>query len=123
MKKYFNITLLITFLMVTSILYLLTMQQPLFDRPLLIGGNIVLAAVTLITFQISVKQISGNPQAFVRGIFGGTFLKLMIYMASLMIYLFLNKEHIHKPSVFVVMGCYIIYSVIENWFLSKIAKE
>jgi len=65
------------------------------------------------------KQVDSRPQAFVRGVYSASFLKLMVCMVSILVYVLLNRTHIHKPSVFVLFGIYAVYTVVETWVLSK----
>ncbi|MEI8279585.1 MAG: hypothetical protein WCG87_07450, partial [Bacteroidota bacterium] len=100
MKKYYSIIILIVFLLLASFFYLLKAQRPEFDMMLLQVGNIVVAALSLVTFLIVSQKMDGRPEAFVRGKNAASFLKILVCMFAMLIYLVMNREHIHKASVF-----------------------
>jgi Ca2+/Na+ antiporter len=80
--------------------------------------------VSLLSFNIIKRGIkSGNPNAFVRSKMTGTLLKFFICVAILLIYVFLNDRQIHKPSLFLFLGMYAVYSAIEAVPLSKMARK
>jgi hypothetical protein len=87
------------------------------------GGNLIMLLLSVISFFIVRKSIRERPEAFVRGVYGATFLKLMVCMASIMIYALLNKKDIHKPTLFVLFGIYAVYTAVETWLLSRQARE
>lgn len=86
-------------------------------------GNLIMALLSLSTFFIIEKQKASRPQAFVRSVSSASFLKLMVCMISILVYVLLNKSHIHKPSVFVLFAIYTIYTVMETLALSKSVRE
>jgi Ca2+/Na+ antiporter len=44
-------------------------------------------------------------------------------MTAMLIYIVINRDTIHKPSVFVLFGIYAVYTAIETVILSKTAKK
>jgi Ca2+/Na+ antiporter len=86
-------------------------------------GNLIMAILTISSFFIVKNQIDSRPEAFVRGVYSASFLKLMVCMVSILVYVLLNRSHIHKGTVFVLFGIYAIYTVAETLLLSKLAKE
>jgi Ca2+/Na+ antiporter len=58
----------------------------------------------------------------VRGVYSASFLKLMVCMVSLLVYVMLNRATIHKPTVFVLFGIYAVYTIAETILLSRIVK-
>ena len=103
--------------------FTLKKMAPEFHFVALETGNTIMALLSLITFFIVKKQLTNRPEAFVRGVYSASFLKLMVCMVSILVYVLLNRTHIHKPSVFVLFGIYIIYTVMETWLLSKIVRD
>jgi hypothetical protein len=122
MKKNFIIVILALFCALSAVFYLLHQSAPQFSFPLLMGGNIVMAVLTILTHIIVTKQVSARPQAFVRGVYSATFLKLLVCIFGILGYVLINKPNIHKPSLFVLFGIYIIYTTVETLTLSKLAK-
>ena len=123
MKKQFIISIVVIFITLTAILYALNVNMPAFQFSVLETGNTIMVLLCLITYLIVNKQMGGNAQAFVRGVYGASFLKLMVCMVSILVYVLLNRVHIHKPSVFVLFGIYALYTIAETWLLSRMARE
>jgi hypothetical protein len=123
MKNSFVIVTLLVFASLNMVFYALNKYVPEFQFAALEIGNIIMACLCLLSFFIVRKQMEGRPEAFVRGVYSASFLKLMVCMVSILVYVLLNRSHIHKPSVFMLFGIYIIYTIMETWLLSKIVRE
>ena len=121
MKRYV-IAIVLIFSVLSIVFYLMKTYAPGFHFITLEAGNIIMAALSLSSYFIVKNQMNGNTQAFVRGVYSASFLKLMVCMVSILVYVLLNSKHIHKPSVFVLFGIYAIYTIAETWLLSKIVK-
>ena len=85
-------------------------------------GNLVMAMLCLASFMLVKKQAGKNAAAFVRGVSGASLLKLMVCIVGVLIYGLLNRANMHKPSIFVLMGIYAIYTAAETILLSKMAR-
>jgi hypothetical protein len=120
--RYVTVTLIV-FVLLSAIFFALRMYAPEFHFADLEIGNVVMAGLSLMSYFIVKKQMDGRPQAFVRGVYSASFLKLMVCMVSILVYVLLNRAHIHKPSVFVLFGIYIVYTIMETWLLSKLVRE
>jgi hypothetical protein len=124
MKKYFLLIIAALFTGISIALYFLKQVQPAYDFEAMMVANLVLALLTAIGFLMIKKQLKQDgPHAFVRGVYSATLLKLMVCMGSIFAYAIMNKEHLHKPSVFAMLGIYIIYTFIETIVAQKIAKQ
>lgn len=110
------------FVVLSIIFYVLNSIAPDYHFFTLEAGNVVMAALSFITWLIVKKQIAERPQAFIRGVYSATFLKLMICMVSILAYVLVNKATLHKPSIFILFGIYIVYSIMETWLLSQLAR-
>lgn len=121
MKKFIIVVVLI-FVLLSALFYWLRTAAPQFHFVALESGNTIMALLSLSSYFIVRNQMNGNPQAFVRGVYSASFLKLMVCMISILVYVLLNKAQIHKPSVFALFGIYAVYTVTETWLLSKIVK-
>ena len=95
---------------------------PSIDLLALETGNGIMALLSLVTYGLVKKQMEGRPEAFVRGVYSSSFLKLMVCMISILVYVLLNRSHIHKPSVFMLFGIYAVYTIMETWLLSKLVR-
>jgi Ca2+/Na+ antiporter len=122
MNKGYIVVVIVLFILLSAVFYILHQQMPGFQLGALMGGNILMALLSIGSYVMIMRQFRNNPNAFVRGVFGSTFLKLMICMVAFLIYAFLNRSHIHKPTVYVLCGIYIIYSIPERVYLSKQAR-
>ncbi len=110
------------FLVLTGIFYTLQVTVPAYRFSVLMGGNIIMALVVLLSYGVVRKQIAERPQAFVRGVYGANLLKLMICLVSFLIYALLDRKNIHIPSLFILFGIYAVYTAAETWYLTKLAK-
>jgi hypothetical protein len=123
MKKKFILVTLIVFVLLTSVFYVLSAYAPGYHFIPLEGANALMAALTISSYFIVRRQMSGRPQAFVNGVMGASFLKLMVCMIAMLIYVLLNRASINKETIFMLFGIYIVYAVTETRLLSKLARE
>lgn len=94
------------------------------DQQVLIVGNIILFAVSLIAFLITSKAFrSPNPQAFVRAMYGGFMIKFFVVAIAAFIYIMMAKKNVNKPALVACAGLYIIYTGIEIRALMKLLKS
>lgn len=95
-----------------------------YDIPALIGANLLLAALSLFSaLMMQRKMKEGRAQAFVNGVYSATLMRLMICLAGVFIYAYSTREHLHKPTIFLMMGFYLVYSFSETLLLSRKAKQ
>lgn len=123
MKNKFILAVIIVFVVLTAVFYYVSMQEPKFRFTVLMTGNAVMAGLTLVTYAIVISQLKNRPAMFVNGVRGASFLKLMVCMVALVAYVVLDKANIYKPVIFVLFGIYAIYTVIETWLLTRLARE
>lgn len=123
MRQYFTLVIIFIFLLLSAVFYGMKVYAPEYRFSVLMTGNVVMAALSITTYFIVRKTMNDKPEAFVRGVYGATFLKLMVCMASILLYAMLNRKNIHKPSLFVLFGIYAVYTAVETWLLSKLARD
>jgi hypothetical protein len=123
MKKQFIIAIVTVFVLLSAVLYVLEMKMPGFRFVPLESGNVIMALLSLITFIIVNRQVDSRPNAFVRGVYSASFLKLIVCMVSILVYVLLNRAHIHKASVFVLFGIYVVYTAMETLILSRTVRK
>ncbi len=123
MKKQFIISIVTIFVLVSVALYVTEMKMPEFHFAALESGNCIMAILSFITFVIVNRQVDNRPNAFVRGVYSASFLKLIVCMVSILVYVLLNRASIHKASVFVLFGIYVVYTAMETWILSRAVKK
>ena len=110
--------LLVLFVMANALL--LVFQDRLVIKKVnvdvVIIANILLFVVSIgnIYFQMrSLRNPNLSPGTVIRGLMAGTFLKLMVLAAAVIIYLVAAGKDRSVNSVFVGMGLYIIYTWLE----------
>ncbi len=123
MKKQYIGVIVSIFAVLSTVFFEMRKYAPDYQFTVLETGNTIIAALSVITYLIIDKQLNGRPQAFIRSVYASSFLKLMVCMISIMVYVFVNKNGIHKPSVFVLFGVYAIYTVTETLILSKLVRK
>ena len=64
-----------------------------------------------------------NSHAFFRLVYGSFMLKLIFLAASAFAYIMVERKDVNKPSLFVCMGLYLIYTFIEVNTLVKTARK
>lgn len=125
MRPAFLLTLFLVFLLSAGIIYYLDTRHIGFDFLALMIGNVLLAVISLLSALLVLQGIkSNNPNAFVRAKMTGTMIKFFACILALLVYVFLNDRSLpHKPSLFLFIGMYIIYAIIESAYLSKVARK
>jgi len=123
MKKTFLISIIGLFIVLSIGLYFLCTSMPEFKYPALEIANSIMLVLGLLAYTMINKPKGATTGAFVRGVTGVSFLRLMVSMVAILGYVMVNKEHIHKPTVFTLMGIYAMYTTIETVLLSKLARE
>ena len=95
-----------------------------FDQSVLIIGNLILFAATLMSFVFARRGLrSENPQAFVRSVYMSIMIKLFICVIAAVIYIFLFRKNLNRPALFTCMGLYLVYTFIEVSVLTKTLKK
>lgn len=95
-----------------------------YDIPALVGADLLLAVLSLLSVMMMQRKMKeGPPQAFVNGVYSATLMRLMICLAGIFIYAYSTREHLHKPTIFLMMGFYLVYSFTETLLLSRKAKQ
>jgi hypothetical protein len=123
MKKYFVPTMIVVFVALTAAFSGMRMYTPQFNFPLLMTGNTIMLALSLVSYFLITRQLKKRPEAFIRGVYGSSFLKLFVSIIGIITYVIVDKPNIHKPSLFVLLGIYAVYSGVETVLLSRMAKE
>lgn len=94
------------------------------DQDVLIIGNLVLFAVTLLSFYLAMKNLkSSNPHAFTRGIFSSMILKMFAFAIGAFIYISMKGKGLNKPAFFTLMGLYLVYTFVEVASLTKLLRK
>ena len=93
------------------------------DTDVLIIGNIVLVIATLVSFFLYYRSLNNNqPQAFLRYIYSGMFIKMLICLFAAFIYIAIT-DNVNKPALFGCMFLYFLYTFIEVSILLRLSKQ
>lgn len=123
MKQKFIIITIVIFIFLSVVFFAMQPYAPEYRFVSLEAGNFVMAFLSICSYLIVQNQQKQNTQAFIRGVSGASFLKLMVCMVSILVYVLLNRSHIHKPTVFVLFGIYAVYTIMETLMLSKMVRK
>lgn len=94
------------------------------DAGVLIGGNLLLFAITFMSFVLALRGLkSPNPHHFTRAVFSSIILKLFICMIAAFIYISTYQSNLNKPALFGCMGLYLVYTFLEVSILMKVLKS
>jgi uncharacterized membrane protein len=93
------------------------------DQEVLIIGNAVLMAITVISFLIAKSNLSNpNPNAFMRSVMGSIMAKMFLVIIAAFVYISIYQKGLNKPALFICMGLYLVYTFIEVSILMKLLK-
>ena len=104
-------------------IYTFCKTHPAYDMMALLVSDVLMFCLSLFAWRMMRKSVSARPQAFVNGVYGATMLKLFVCLAGVLIYTLAKRPNVHKPTLFVMLGIYAIYSIIETAVLSRTAKK
>ena len=94
-----------------------------FDWQVLSGGNLFLYIVTVFSMHLLSKGLhASNTQLFLRNAYGGIMVKLFASAAAAFIYILSTGGKVNKPSLFTLMGLYLVYTGIEIVVILKQSK-
>ena len=97
--------------------------HPEYDLRALIAADVIMCLLSLAAWAMLRKNVSARPQAFVRGVYAATMLRLFACMAGILTYAVINRGHLHKPTLFLMFGIYLLYTIIETIYSSRNAKK
>jgi len=94
------------------------------DADVLIIGNSVLFAATLLSFFLYNRSLKHNqPHKFLKYIYSGMFLKMLICLIAAFIYIATFEKNVNKPAIFGCMFLYFLYTFVEVSILLRLSKE
>jgi hypothetical protein len=93
------------------------------DSDILLIGNVVLFLATLVSFILYMRSLKNNQaQAFLRYIYSGMFLKMLICLFAAFIYI-ASTNNVNKPALFGCMFLYFVYTFVEVSILLRLSKQ
>ena len=94
------------------------------DDTVVLIGNLLLFLISLFNTYRSAGAIDNtNPQVFVRAFYGGFLIRLLVCGAAAFVYIYSQQGKINKPALFICLGIYVIYSLIETTTLKRIFND
>ena len=95
-----------------------------FDLILVIIGNLFLFFVSGFSFMLMVKGLAAkNNTTFLRMFYSSFIFKFILVAIAAFIYIMYANKEVNKPGIFLCLGLYLIYTVIEVSVLLKVSKE
>lgn len=91
---------------------------------LLIIGNIILFAMTMLSFFLLYKGLKAtSTPAFLRSVYGSFMIKFFVVLVAVFGYAFMNKGSLNKHSLFTLMFLYLVYTFLEIKTLMKLSRK
>ena len=82
-----------------------------------------IAGIFILSYRLSSSKVNhNNPHKFVQGMLLGTTLKFLVFIAGAALFIFTQRNNLHKPDLFYLMGVYLVYLIKETYFLFRVAK-
>lgn len=123
MNNRLPIVLVLVCAALTALLIILFRQRPEYDLFALLSANAIMFVLSLAAWAILRRNVAERPQAFVRGVYGATMLRLFVCLVGIISYAMIKKPAVHKPSLFIMFGIYAVYTVIETMTFSQQARK
>jgi len=121
MFQFFIVFILIT---IAAMVFAAWLDANKINHLVVIGANALLLVVAGISLLLQVKAAANpNPNVFIRSLMGGTFLKLFVILIALVIYLVAAGPNKSIYAVFVGMGLYVVYTIVEVRGLLQLNKH
>ena len=124
LKVFLPIIVLFIFVNACAIIFLQTLGRLHLDQTLLLTGNLILFAVTVVSFILYQKaMIAGNTSLFIRNVYGGMFIKFFVCLIAAFLYIYTARQSVNKSGVFALMLLYLVYTFLEIFILMKHSKQ
>lgn len=95
-----------------------------FDIDVLLLGNLFLCVLTSVSFSMLWKGMqAATTPGFLRAVYGSFIIKFMVIAAMTLLYAWMYRESINKPSLFSCMFLYLAYTFLETRALMVVSKK
>lgn len=118
--------LLLIFIVMTALLIVMAVLDIdlKMSPPVMLSGNLILFLATAISFYLYRKSLANNNvQVFLRMIYGGMFVKMMVCLFAALIYIGIAQKGVSKGAIFGCMFLYFLYAFTEIWIIMKLSKQ
>lgn len=87
------------------------------------AGNFLLAGITLTSYSLNKKALKSlSHSAFLRRVSVSATLKLVTCLAAVLAYVLIWSSQVNKATIFLLMGLYILYSILETGSLVRLSR-
>lgn len=94
------------------------------DADVLVIGNTLIFLISLLSLYFHIKGfLDKNVQVFLRSVYGSLMIKMFGLAAIAAIYILVMKKEVNKPALFICMGLYVLYTIIEIRQVFQLLKE
>lgn len=94
------------------------------DNEVLIIANLVLFLATVLSFSVAWRSFrSPHAGSSVRGMYLSFMIKFFICVIAAFVYIMTARKNINKPGLFIAMGLYLVYTVMEVSALTRLLKQ
>jgi hypothetical protein len=94
------------------------------DQQVLLIGNLVLFAVTLLSFFLYTRSMdSKNPYAITRLMYGSVLVRMVVCLVAVFIYVSIVGKGVNQGAVFGCLFLYFVYTGVEVAILMKLSKQ
>ncbi|MBC7587575.1 MAG: hypothetical protein H7178_04370 [Chitinophagaceae bacterium] len=113
-KQFKAVYLLFIFVTIICIIWAKRLALAGVNNEVVLVGNVLLFVLAMLTLYMHTKAAkNSNPNVLVRSIMGAMLLKMMVVGTTAIIYVLVAKQNRNLPAIFVLMGLYLVYLVIE----------
>jgi hypothetical protein len=113
------------FLVVSGLFIFLNNLSPAisFDLVVVLSGNFILLAATLISFLFYRKSLQNNRgQYIVRMMYSALLAKMFICLIAITAYIMVKRSGVDKLAIMLCLGLYLIYTFVELSVLMQLSK-
>ncbi|WP_407528323.1 hypothetical protein PDL71_09020 [Lacibacter sp. MH-610] len=94
------------------------------DADVLVIGNALIFLISLLSLYFHIKGfLDKNVQVFLRSVYGSLMIKMFGLAAIAAVYILVMKKEVNKPALFICMGLYVLYTIIEIRQVFHLLKE
>lgn len=97
--------------------------EPRYDYAALMIANVIMLTLSLVGWFLQRGTIAERPQAFVRGVYSATLLRLFVCLIGILTYAIMNRTTVYKPTLVVMGVIYFVYMIVESFAVSRTAKR
>lgn len=97
--------------------------HPAYDLPALLVANFLMCGLSLVGWFLLRRRSNERAQVFVQGVYGATMLRLFVCIIGILAYALINKPNVHRPTLFMMFGIYIIFMAIETIYFSRLTRK